>query len=72
MCLAENISDQIDCFWRELKFYVEMTHVEQVYQLSEKLPSVEEYQQRRMGSSAVGPCLALTEYAPIPSYMMLH
>lgn len=27
----------------------------------DKLPSVEEYSRRRMGSSAVGVCLAITE-----------
>lgn len=39
-----------------------MTEVEQVCSLNDHLPSVEDYLQRRMGSSAVGVCLALTEY----------
>lgn len=49
-------------FINELLFFVEMTKVEQQFQLSETLPTVEEYRQRRMGSSAVGMCLAITEY----------
>lgn len=53
--------DQIDSFLHELEYFVEMTHVEQICQMSNHLPSVEEYQARRMGSSAVGVCLAITE-----------
>ena len=45
-------------------FFVEMTGVEHRVQLSQELPSVEEYNERRMGSSAVRICLAITEYAP--------
>lgn len=41
-----------------------MTDVEQQVLLSKQLPSVEDYQRRRMGSSAVGMCLAITEYHP--------
>ncbi|KAI4228723.1 MAG: hypothetical protein L6R36_001413 [Xanthoria steineri] len=39
-----------------------MTEVEQQVQMSKKLPSIDEYNQRRMGSSAVRVCLAVTEY----------
>ena len=53
---------QIDRFLRELIFYIEMSAVEQRVQISEKIPTIEEYQERRMGSSAVGVCLAITEY----------
>ena len=48
-------------FFEELFFFVSMTDVEQEMQMSDKLPTVEEYQQRRMGSSAVGLCLAISE-----------
>ena len=48
-------------FINELLLFVEMTNIEQQFQMSEKLPTVEEYRQRRMGSSAVGMCLAITE-----------
>ncbi|KAI4265004.1 MAG: hypothetical protein L6R38_009716, partial [Xanthoria sp. 2 TBL-2021] len=54
-------SSQIETFLEEIVFFVEMTDVEQQVQMSGKLPSVEEYKRRRMGSSAVGVCLALTE-----------
>ncbi|CAG8949918.1 hypothetical protein HYFRA_00004248 [Hymenoscyphus fraxineus] len=59
-------------FLNELEFFVNMTDVEQRCQMSE-LPSVEEYQKRRMGSSAVGVCLAITEYCygmEIPEHVM--
>ena len=39
-----------------------MTDLEQRCLMSGELPSIEEYQARRMGSGAVGVCLALTEY----------
>ena len=53
---------QIDIFLRELIFYIEMSGLEQRVQISEKIPTIEEYQERRMGSSAVEVCLAITEY----------
>lgn len=52
---------QRSTFIKELEFYIEMTHVEQDYQMRGELPSVEEYKQRRMGSSAVRVCLAISE-----------
>jgi len=48
-------------FFKEILFFVEMTDVEQRFLMSQKLPTVEEYRERRMGSSAVGICLAITE-----------
>lgn len=48
-------------FFGEFLFFVNMTDVEHEIQMSSRLPTVEEYQQRRMGSSAVGMCLAITE-----------
>ncbi len=52
---------QIERLLYELEFYIEMTGAEQRVQMSEKTPTVEEYQERRMGSSAVGVLLAVTE-----------
>ena len=43
-----------------------MSGLEQRVQLSGRLTSVEEYQRRRMGTSAVAVCLAIHEYAPSP------
>ena len=53
---------QIDGFLRELIFYIEMSALEQRVQISEKIPTIEEYLERRMGSGAVGVCWAITEY----------
>lgn len=55
--------DQLRSFLDELEYFVVMTEVEQFCSLRDNLPSVDEYLQRRKGSSAVGVCLALTEYA---------
>lgn len=44
-----------------------MSEVEQRSQLNEHLPSVESYQRRRMGTSAVTVCLAIHEYVPSPA-----
>lgn len=54
---------QVERFSDELRFFVQMTGVEQSTQLEGGLPSIEQYLQRRMGSSAVGVCLAITEYS---------
>ncbi|KAI0545521.1 terpenoid synthase [Xylaria curta] len=62
ICSSSNkVQSQI--FLEELIFYVKMCEEEQKVQLNGRFPSVEEYLQRRMGSSAVGVCLAITEYA---------
>lgn len=45
----------------QIDFFVQMSGVEQKVQLSGKMPSVDEYRQRRMGTSAVTVCLAITE-----------
>ena len=52
---------QIDLFFDEIVRFVNMTSIEQEYQLSNNFPSLEEYQERRGGTSAVGVCLAITE-----------
>lgn len=49
----------------QIDFFVEMSGVEQKVQLSGKLPTVDEYRQRRMGTSAVTVCLAIAEYVVI-------
>lgn len=52
---------QIITFFEELLLFVDMIDFEQEMQMSGRLPTIEEYQQRRTGSSAVGMCLAITE-----------
>lgn len=47
---------------REIDLFAEMCEVEQRVLLSGQLPSVESYQRRRMGTSAVTVCLAMHEY----------
>lgn len=48
-------------FFDRFCHFVNMTDVEQEMALSERLPTVEEYQKRRMGTSGVGLCLAIIE-----------
>ena len=48
-------------FYEELEVFVKMTELEQKVHLSGELPTVSEYLERRMGSSGVHVCLALTE-----------
>lgn len=48
-------------FLSELDLFIDMSALEQQVQLSGRLPTVEEYSRRRMGSSAVGVCVAITE-----------
>lgn len=45
----------------ELLLFINMANVEQEIQLGNTLPTLEEYEERRMGSSAVRVCLAMTE-----------
>ena len=47
---------------REIEFFIDMCEAEQITCLSDQLPTLKEYQHRRMGTGAVGACLALTEY----------
>lgn len=53
---------QIKSLLKEMLFFIEMSGVEHRVQQSKELPSVEDYNERRMGSSAVRICLAITEY----------
>lgn len=48
-------------FVDELIFFIDMCEEEQKFQMTPQLPTVEEYMKRRMGSSAVGVCLATME-----------
>lgn len=57
---------QIKSLLREVLFFIEMSGVEHQVQMENGLPSVEDYNERRMGSSAVRVCLAVTEYASYP------
>ena len=43
-----------------------MTDEEQRLQMTQHLPTVTEYYRRRMGSSAVRVCLAITQYVDYP------
>lgn len=52
---------QRQTLYNELLFFINMSHVEQEFQIKDQLPTIEEYQERRMGSSAVRVCLAMTE-----------
>ena len=54
---------QLQSISEELDLFVNQAEVEQEFQLSGILPSVEQYQERRMGTSAVTILLAQTEYA---------
>ena len=45
----------------EIEFFINMQAEEQSIALQDSLPTVEQYRQRRMGTSAVGVCLAITE-----------
>lgn len=47
----------------ELLFFFEKCEDEQIVQSKPELPTVEEYIQRRKGSSGVRVCLAIMEYA---------
>lgn len=46
---------------QQIKFFVDMSKLEQRVQLSGHLPTVESYLRRRMGTSAVAVCLAIHE-----------
>ena len=46
---------------QQIKFFVDMSEVEQRVQLSGLLPTVESYLRRRKSSSAVAVCLAIHE-----------
>jgi hypothetical protein len=49
-------------FFEEVRRFVEMTQREQEIRLSGRIPSVGEYWEYRMGTSAVGTLMGLIEY----------
>ncbi len=58
--------EQRKILMQEIEVFVNMSELEQRVQLSGQLPSVESYQRRRMGTSAVGVCLAIQEWVSLP------
>ena len=52
---------QIERLLHELELYIETSSDELRIQMTEMTPTIEEYQERRMGTSAVGVLLAVTE-----------
>ena len=52
---------QVTTFLDELVYYIKMTEIEQQFQMSGRIPSVDQYMTHRMGSSAVRVCLAIME-----------
>jgi len=62
--IAKNCNQrQINTFLEELRFFIQMSEEEQMFQMTPHLPTIEDYSRRRKGSSAVRVCLAITEYA---------
>ena len=53
--------EQRERLLEHIDFFLEMSTTEQHVALGDSLPSVEEYLRRRMGTSAVRVCLAITE-----------
>jgi hypothetical protein len=49
--------------YQEMAFYMETSETEQRIRLSGRIPSVTEFWDFRLGSSAVGVCLALNEFS---------
>ena len=56
------ILEQLERLSKEMEVYMEMSEQEQRVRLNGALPSVEEFWEYRLGSSAVGVCLAVLEY----------
>ncbi|KAI9690654.1 MAG: hypothetical protein M1820_009934 [Bogoriella megaspora] len=73
--LRQNCSyDQRRWLIDEIEHFVRMVEIEQRCNLSERLPSIDEYKHRRMGTSAVAVCLILTDYAygvKLPRWIIL-
>ena len=55
-------SDQIMCFVNEIDYYMRCQQREQARKLTGKIPTVAEYWETRLGTSAVTCMLALYEY----------
>ncbi len=54
-------AEQRRTFFDEMAVFLEMSQLEQEYRLGDKVPTVAEYWICRMGTSAVGPCMAVVE-----------
>ncbi|PBP28882.1 terpenoid synthase [Diplocarpon rosae] len=54
--------EQRQNFFEDLKFYISTTETEQRFHLDGKLPTLKEYWEVRMGTSAVAACLAMIEF----------
>ncbi|KAL2061942.1 hypothetical protein VTL71DRAFT_7320 [Oculimacula yallundae] len=54
--------EQRQNFFADMKFYIDTTETEQRYKMDGKIPSLEEYWEARMGTSAVAACLAMIEF----------
>ncbi|KAH7313116.1 isoprenoid synthase domain-containing protein [Rhexocercosporidium sp. MPI-PUGE-AT-0058] len=53
--------EQRQNFFEDMKFYIATTETEQRYKLDGKIPTLKEYWEARMGTSAVAACLAMIE-----------
>lgn len=57
-----SVSEELNCLLREIEFFLRMVDEEQQSLRHPGISSLESFRRRRMGTSAVGVCLALTEY----------
>jgi len=48
-------------FLEEVRFYIDMTQLEQETKFNDRFPTLDEFWAMRMGSSAVKPCLVMAE-----------
>lgn len=77
MTKSSNVYDHLEqrrFLLNEIEFFVKMAELEQRVQMSDRLPTVEEYRRRRMGTSAVAVCIAITELVgphPFLAYYVL-
>lgn len=77
MTKSSNVYDHLEqrrFLLNEIEFFVKMAELEQRVQMSDRLPTVEEYRRRRMGTSAVAVCIAITELVgpnPFLAYFVL-
>ena len=53
--------DQREMLMQQIEFFIEMTALEQSSRLSDQLPSLKSYTERRVGTGAVLICLAIHE-----------
>ncbi|KAI9760260.1 MAG: hypothetical protein M4579_001774 [Chaenotheca gracillima] len=55
--------EQRQRFMDQMSFFIEMSEVEQQVRMSGRIPTIKEYWDIRMGTSAVGVCLAMLDFA---------